>query len=68
MALGKTSGLLKDGDLRGAYVHPVRDWHPGYFEMDWVRYCEEELYQWKNKDFYNWVFKETVNSFTFKYF
>ena len=44
MALGKTSGLLKDGDLRDEYVHPGRDWHPGYFEMDWVRYCEEELY------------------------
>ena len=39
----KTSGLLKDSKWGGLNVHAGRDWHPVYFEIDWVRYCEEEL-------------------------
>ena len=39
-----TSTLLKDGDWRGSHNNARRDWYPFDFEMDWVRYCEGELY------------------------
>ena len=51
---GRGGGVGRGGFSRGSHVHARRDWHPVYFEMDWVRYCEGEFANHNKKC---WKFK-----------